>query len=81
MWVCGVEWNSQTETKIFDEWEKFDLSLIISIGYRFRDLTFDFVIDKGFFIPMEEKMPWLTTATHLQAHNKLLCLCWDTTSH
>lgn len=53
--VWGPEWNSQTKHKIFDEWEKFDLSLIISLGYRFRDLTFDFVIDKSFFIPMEEK--------------------------
>lgn len=53
--IWGPDKNSQSEYNIFDNgWKKFDVSLLIGIGYRFRDYTFDIIFDSGFLIPLYE---------------------------
>lgn len=53
--VWGPDKNSQTEYEIFENgWNRFDVSLTIGLGYRFRDYTFDVMFDTGFLIPFEE---------------------------
>ncbi len=50
----GPEMNSQTEQGAFNKMSRFDVSLIIGIGYQYREYTFDFYIDNGFIVPMKE---------------------------
>lgn len=52
--IWGPDRNSRTEYDMFGPWEKLDVSLVIGLGYRFRDLTFDIMFDSGFIVPAFE---------------------------
>jgi hypothetical protein len=52
--IRGEENNSQSEYEMFDKWNRIDVSILIGFGYRFRDYTFDFIIDSGLLVPHSE---------------------------